>query len=426
MQSRLAIMGCGVLLTLLMVVAPAVAADLPTMVRSVLAKVAPMMSAKEYAKAAKILESALGKSESKHAELAFVLGNCHTLQGNRIGAINAYAVAVELDPGHASAWLNMAKAQYEAKAYKESGRSFAKGYDAQKSKRAENLYFSAAAYLLGGASREAINSFERLFAAYKRDIKPEWREQYIHALVDGGQGKKALPLIRDLIVQTSGERRAQWQEVLLYQYVRLNMHDEGAALARQLIEQNPGEARWWQSLAHIQLAANRYEDAISALIGYSMIKPFNQRESRLLADLYLQAGIPAKSIPLYQKLLQASGDNQIAQRLAMAYQRMDQPEKALSILGRHCRAQGNPSLLMLQGEICYSLKRYRDAAASYRRAADIQGWHQGQSWLMAGYSSMQARDFAASRKALAHAVRFDREKKAATLALAQINQQRVP
>nr|WP_321467245.1 CDC27 family protein [uncultured Desulfobulbus sp.] len=425
MQSRLVALGCGVLMTLVLVVAPVQAADLPTPVRLVLAKIAPLMSAKEYAKAGKILEEALAKNETRNGELAFALGNCRMLRGDRSGAVKAYAEAVRLEPNHAKAWLNMAKAQYEAKSYRDAGQSFAKGYNAQQRKSADTLYFSAASFQLAGANREAINAFERLFAAHKRAIKPQWREQYIHVLIDGGQSSKALPLIRDLIAQSTGEQRARWQEVLLYQYLRLNMHSEGAALARQLIQEDPGQTRWWQALAHIQLAANHYEDAIAALVGYGMLKPLSEKELRLLADLYLQAGIPAKAVPLYQKLLQARGESQIAQRLAMAYQQMDQPEKALEVLGRTGNVQGNPNLLMLRGEICYSLKRYQDAATSYRRAADIKGHHQGQSWLMAGYSAMQAHDLASSRNALVHAVQFDREKKAATLALAQVNQQLV-
>ncbi len=423
MQSRLVILGYGVLLTLLVLVAPCWAGDPPMPVRLVLAKIAPMMSAKDYAKAAAILEPALNKADTRHAELAFALGNCRMLRGDRGGAIKAYTQAVSLDPGHVHAWLNLAKADYDSKQYKEAGRCFAQGYAAEKSKHAENLYFSAAAYLMAGAHKEAIASFDRLFAAHPKSIKSEWREQFIHALIGGGQSKRALPLIRALIAQSTGDKKAQWQEALLYQYVRLNMRSEAAVFARSLIDQQPSVARWWKALAHIQLAANDHENALTALIGYSMLQPLNNQESRLLADLYLQAGIPAKAVPLYSRLLQVKADGQIAQRLAMAYHRMDQADKALETLARYRNLGNDPRLLMLQGEICYTLKRYPEAATSYRRAAGLSGTHQGQSWLMAGYAAMQAHDLESSRRALAQAATFDREKKAATLALSQITQQ---
>lgn len=426
MQSRLAVVGCGVLLTLLMVVAPCGADDLPTPVRLVLAKIAPMMSAKEYAKAAAVLEPALAKAETRHAELAFALGNCRMLGNDRGGAIKAYTEAVSLDPDHEHAWLNLAKAEYDSKQYREAGRCFAKGYGAEKNRHAENLYFSGAAYFMAGAYKEAIASFDRLFAAHPKSIKPEWREQYIHALIDGGQSKRALPLMRELVARSSGEQKARWQEVLLYQYVRLGMHAEASAFARELIDQQPSVARWWKALAHIELAANNYEDGLSALIGYSMVHPMNNQENGLLADLYLQAGIPAKAVPLYNRQLRDRGDGQTAQRLAMAYNQMDQPDKALEILNRYPNLENDPRLLMLRGEICYTLKRYTDAATSYRHAACLKGGHQGQSWLMAGYAAIQANDLEASREALNKAIRFDREKKAATLALAQINQQIIP
>jgi tetratricopeptide (TPR) repeat protein len=427
MQSRLVALGCGALLTLLMVTVPGMllAVDLPAPVRLVLARIAPMMAAKEYSKVAAILEPALNASETRHAELAFALGNCRMLRGDRSGAIKAYDQAVSLDPGHAHAWLNQAKAAYETKQYREAGRCFAKGYGAEQGKHPENLYFSAAAYLMAGAHQEAIASFDRLFAAHPKSIKPEWREQFLHALMDDGQSKRALPLIRDLIARSAGEEKTRWQELLLSLYMRLNMTAEGATFARQLIDQQPDQPRWWKALAHIQLAANRHEDGLSALVGYSMLTRLSNQESRLLADLYLQAGIPAKAVPLYSRQLQDKADGQIAQRLVMAYHQMDQPAKALEVLARFRNLEREPRLLMLQGETCYTLKRYPEAAASYRRAASLNGTHQGQAWLMAGYAAMQAGDLETSSRALAQAIRFDKEKKAATLALSHINQQMV-
>nr|WP_320012190.1 tetratricopeptide repeat protein [uncultured Desulfobulbus sp.] len=426
MQSRLVFLVSSVLVLLLLATGPVSASDLPVQSRLVLAKVAPLMKAKAYSKAIGMLEPALAKKETRHAELAFALGNCRMLSGQIKGAIKAYSLAVQLDPKHASGWLNLARAQYESKAYTEAGQSFARAYGLEKSKKAQTLYFSAASYQQGGSYQRAIAAYERLFSAHKRSLKAQWREQYIHVLVDGGQRKKALPLIREQISRSSGEQKTRWQEVLLSLYMRFNMHKEGAELARQLIEEHPQQAKWWKALTHTQLAANRYEDGLAALVGYSMLEPLNTREKQLLADLYLQNGIPAKAAPLYSQLLRAKSDAQIVQRLALSYRQLDQSEKALAVLRNSDKLKSKPNLLMLEGEICYRLKRFAEASTSYQAAASIKGRHQGQSWLMAGYSAMQNHDYQASRKALAQAVHYDRAKKAATLALAQIDQQMIP
>jgi tetratricopeptide (TPR) repeat protein len=103
---------------------------------------------------------------------------------------------------------------------------------------------------------------------------------------------------------------------------------------------------------------------------------------------------------------------------------MGKAELALETLSR--RNQGDDArLLMLKGEICYGLKRYPEAAASYRQAAGLGGSHQGQAWLMSGYAAMQQRDLAASQDALIQAAKFDKEKRAATLALTHIKQSMV-
>lgn len=415
---------CCLLFVCVVAAGPVRAAEPPTPVRLVLAKVGPLLAAKDYAKAAAALEEALALEETRHAELYFALGNCRLLKGDNGSAVKAYSQAVALEPGHSHAWLNMAKAHYEAKQYKEAGRCFAKGYESGSEKQADTLYYSGAAYLMGGAHQEAIGSFERLFAAHGKAVKPEWREQYIHALLGANQSKRALPLIRELATQSSGDKKIQWQEILLHQYVQLGMHNEAQAYARELVDRQPDEAKWWKALAHIQLSANRLEDALAALTVYGYLTPLSREETRLLADLFLQAGIPAKAAPLYARQQESQADGQTLHRLAIAYHQMGKADLALETLSRR-KLGDDARLLMLKGEICYNLKRYPEAAASYRQAAGLGGSHQGQAWLMSGYAAMQHHDLVASQDALIQAAKFDKEKRAATLALTHIKQSMV-
>lgn len=411
---------CLVLLVVLLVPASGRCAEVPPPVRLVLAKVGPMLAGKEYGRAAELLEAAMSRDEIRHAEIAFALGNCHLLGGNRAAAIRAYSQATALDGGHTHAWLNMAKAHYDLKQYAEAGHSFAKGYAAGGGMEAQTLYFSAAALLMGGAHAESIGAFERLFAAHPKAIKADWHEQYIHALIGGRQTKRALPLIREMIGRAAGDDRVRWQEIFLHQALEGGLHAEALAFARELVDQEPQQPRWWKALAHIHLASDRLADGLAALLAYSALTPPDRQETRLMADLFLQADIPARAAELYARHLQAGPDVQIVQRLAMAYVRMDRPDEALAVIARSGQVGSDPRLLLLQGEISYSKRRYAEAADSYRRAARIQGNHQGQAWLMAGYSAMLQPDPAASREALTRAAAFEREKKAATVALTRL------
>lgn len=393
--------------------AAALAADLPLETQRLLGKAAPLMERKNYAQAARILDEGLARQEARHTESWCALANCRLMLAERQDAIYAYNQALHLDPKNTRAWQGLARAQYENKNFKEAGRAFAQAYVTGK-KDADVLYNSAMAYLMAGSYKDAISQFDKLFQGHPKAVKNEWREHYIHALVAGGQGKKALPLVRKLVDSSSSAEKLPWQELLLHQYVKLGMYQEARQYARELTDADPGAPRWWRALVHIQLAAGRMEDALAALLACSHVTRLKPEEQRLMADLYMQTGIPAKAVPLYHKHLSA-GDRQkrSLRPLVMAYRQLGQDEKALALLEQYRQATDDASLLMLQGELCYGLKRYQDAAASFRQASQKQGQHQGQAWLMAGYAALQMKDTENGLYALNQASRFDSQKKQA-------------
>ena len=413
-----------ILTTLFFQPATILAKEPPAAVRAVLLRIAPLLENQQYDQAAVQLEAYLAGSSAPHAELFFALGNCHLLQDQHTRAISAYTQAVVLDPDHTSSWLNLAKAHYDRQQYREAAISFARAYDSTADSQADTLYFSAAAYLMAGANQEAVSSFARLFAAHPTAIQPEWKEHYIHALLATDQVRQALPLIEELAAEYSGDDQIRWQEILLYQYLSLNMESKALALARKLTEDNPVEPKWWQALIHIQLQAERLEEALTACIILNYLKPLTGEETRLLADLYLQAGIPAMAAPLYTDQLRtrhAKPDVRLLQHLAYAYNRLGQPQEALTMLMEQSVSAQDPRLLMLKGELHLALKQYDLAATVFRQAGALQGQHQGQAWLMAGHAALHSDDSEGSRAAFSQAARHDREKKAAVQALAYLD-----
>lgn len=416
---------------------PAKAADdtrkPPPQVEAVLAKVGSLLEKKEYRKAEEMIEAlqsaahatATNRTEntvSHHPELFFALGNCYLLENRYPEAAKAYNETVTRDPRHTHGWLNLAKAHYEMKQYTKAGYSFRKGYDSEDGKRPENLYYSGASYLMAGEHQEALAALELLMTTSSQNCKPEWKEQYIQALLGAGQARRALPLIRELTAHYTGDKQIQWQEILLYQYVHLNMNAEALNYARKLTETSPHLTKWWKALVHVQLNAGHLEEALTALIISGYLAPLSAEERTLLADLYLQTGIPVKAVPVYAECMQTGPSPQLLQRLAFAYNQTGKPEAALQAIDRFKQQDNDPRLLMLKGELLYGLKRYAEAAAGYRQAAKTSGPHCGQAWLMAGYASMQIHDVDGSREALAKAALHDKEKKAATIALHQLQE----
>ena len=98
----------------------------------------------------------------------------------------------------------------------------------------------------------------------------------------------------------------------------------------------------------------------------------------------------------------------------------DRVEQALELLGRFGAAAEDPELLMLQGDLLYALKRFKEAKGVYRRAAGTDSRQAGQAWLLAGYAAWRTNDFNASRRAFQNAAKYRKQRKAALLALAQL------
>ena len=405
---------------------------LPLPARLLLTKINPLLQKQDYAGAVEHLlafQARGGPATSPeaadpkgyhHPEIYYTLGNCHLLQEHFQAAAAAYRQAVARAPGHTHAWMNLGRACYEMKQYHQAGECFEKGYAWDETKPPEHLYLSAAAYLMAGDHRRSIGVFERLLAAHPQDVKTEWKEHLVHALLAADQPRRALPFIRELAGIYTGEKKGQWQEILLYQYVQLGMHAEALSLARALTDQAPTTAKWWKALVHIQLSAGSNEDALAALIVYAFLTPLSPEEQKLLADLYLQSEIPLKAAPFYEACLKAGPDRQLLRRLVTAYRQLGRNQTALERIEHFGVAAEDAELMMLRAELLYALDHYDRAAEAFRRAARIDGPHSGRAWLLAGYAAWQMEDISASQSDFRRAAKDKKVKKMALAALGQL------
>jgi tetratricopeptide (TPR) repeat protein len=202
--------------------------------------------------------------------------------------------------------------------------------------------------------------------------------------------------------------------------MQLDMQREALDLAHTLTRQTPTIAKWWKALAHIQLNAEHYEDALMALTIYSFLTPMSMEEKKLLADLNLQLNIPVKAAPLYEACLKEKKDKQMLQQLAAAYRQLGKPEMALAVIDAVDPDSDDADIVLLKGELYYSMDKFEQAVEAYKRAARNKGRHVGRAWLMAGYAAWQINDIAASKDAFARAAKHRRQRKAANTALKQL------
>jgi tetratricopeptide (TPR) repeat protein len=406
--------------------------NMPPAVRVVLAKVTPLINEKAYDRAIETLNAfqsrggplpASGVQDPKghhHSEIYFTLGTCHLLKNDYRPAVRAFEQALKQDNAHIFAMLNLAKAAYELKDYVKAGRAFARAYENAPDKNPEHLYYSAVAYLMAQRNELSIAAFEKLFKTHADRIAPAWRENFVHALLSAELAQRALPHIRLLAEQCAGEKKTRWQEILLHQYMQLEMRDQARSYALFLTRQAPTCAKWWKALAQVYLHEGKYKPALTALTICSYLNPLTEQETKLLADLHLQLGIPVKAAPLYEAALQQKTDPRLLHNLMLALQQLGRPTEALEAMRRLAPSAKEPELLMLKADLLYTLEQYEKAGRTYCQAAQTDTRFKGRAWLMAGYAALQVHDMEACRHAFKQAATFARHRKAALLAMARL------
>ncbi|MCJ8499327.1 tetratricopeptide repeat protein [Desulfatitalea alkaliphila] len=410
--------------------------DLPAAVRVVLGEAGGLMDKGKVDEAVEKLLAfeARGRSTEggdgtphavySHPMIHFALGNAYLLQAAHGRARQAFEQAVGLHPDWVPAWLNLAKTHYELDAPAEAARCFFMAYEKGEEKDAEHLYLSAASHLMARQYDAAVARFDQLLARHPEQMRPEWREHLVHALLSNDQPRRALFHIRRLAGIYDGDKRIQWQEILLHQYMQLEMHADALALARDLVDEAPTLAKWWKAKAHLHLNTQDHAPALVAMIVYSYLTDLTREEQQLLADLHLQVGIPDRAAPLYESLLQAgAADKRVVRHLVTALRRIDRADAALARLESHPASGEDPDLLMLRADLLYEMERYAEAAGAYRRAAARNSRQAGQAWLMAGYAAWRTEDWAASRQAFERAARFERQRKPALTAMRRLQNQ---
>lgn len=408
---------------------------LPVSVQLLLREVREQMNQKDYRGAIDTIiafdadedSASIGSGRSapcRHPLVCFALGNCYLLMDDCQNAQNAFAQALETAPEFADAWVNLAKASYECKQFGPAARSFLHAYAASDPSQPEYLYFSAVADLMAGKSDQAIHAFKRLFRDHPKEIELQWRENYANALMAAGRVQEALPVVLELASRTQGDSRLQWQEVLLQVYLQLGKTQEALTFVVERTREDCILARWWKARTQIHLSLGHYEDALADLTIYGFLAQLTADEQKIWADLSLQLGIPARAVPVYETLLQRTADRQLIERLlpylVSAYRQMGMPEKALAQVDRFYPQVNDPEMMMLKGDVLYSMKRFTEAEKAYRLAAKKDFQRAGQAWLLAGYAAWQTNDVNGSREAFQHAARYSRHRKDALSAMAQL------
>jgi tetratricopeptide (TPR) repeat protein len=407
----------------------------PLATRIILNKAGQYITKNDLAGAIKVLEAfqARGKTIQdpgvvkkkgyNHYLIDFTLGNCYLSTNRPRAALDHYRAATGKSPSLSPAWLNLAKCYYDLGQYGEAARAFLHGYESADKKQAKTLYYSLVSFMAATEYSHAIEIIERLTRTPGAPIPLEWKERFVQTFMAAQKPRKALPYILELAEKSSGKKQKQWQETLLYQYISLEMNEKALAYLLQLTREDPTEKKWWKALANLHLSHGKYKKALTALMLYHYLTPLPPREKRLMADLNMMLGIPARAVPFYESLPDKEKNADMVRHLASGYLGLHQSDRALAAVEKGLQDTGDDILLMLKGRILYEMKEYKAAARVFETAA-LKKNHPGEAWLMLGYAAWNLTDTKRARHAFHQAAKFPAQQKNAKKMLAMLRKTR--
>jgi tetratricopeptide (TPR) repeat protein len=392
---------------------------IPAAIRAVLQKAEALMAKNEPEAAMEIL-TALEEKGEQHYLIAFTLGNCQMMTRAFHAARASYLKAVQLKDDFGPAWMNLANSYMELDQMEQAGDAFLRAYDAYGDKNPETLYYAASVYLAGNLPQKARDAFNQLMVLHPDPMKTEWLETRVHILLANNRQAEALSVMEQLARDTKGDKRKQWREFLLDQYLSLKMEKKALAHAEALTREEPGEAKSWKGLIHVNLALERYPEAVAVFEVYGRLFALSREEKKTLADLYLLTDLPRRAVQILEDLLEPSYEADLLEKLVQGYAAANHPEGALPWIEKGlAQGPGDPRLLLLKGEALFNSGKYAEALKALKAAVDREKTN-GRAWLLTGYAAWYGNDFSTAVSAMKAAATFPGQRKQAEQALAEL------
>ena len=393
----------------------------PLRVRKVIVQAQQLMEKQQYNAALAVLDGQRQRQQ-RHYLVDFTLGNIYLLSERHAQAVEWYQSVLKQQPEYSGAWLNVAQCYYVLERYTDAAEAFEHSYRLITPQRSQLRYNAALAYLQGDNPAAAVSLLKQLVGDFPEQNSVPWRAALVQSYNGLDQFQLALPHLEFLADATTGDDQRRWRELLIQHYLILKMVDKALHAVDKYTEIDGLEPLWWKLLTSIHLDAGRYSKGLVALKVFAYLQPLTEQEQHLLADLYLTLGIPQEAIRYYEILQQQRPyDEQLLARLAHASLNLHHPEDALLWLQQVRGDSVDVKLLMLQGQLLFSLQRYKEAVEVFGRLARLDK-NSGSAWLMQGYAAWNGELWPQARKALENAQRYRQQQKKATALLKQLSE----
>ena len=339
--------------------------------------------------ARRILSDHLKKrSGTVHPLVYHVLGNAFYLDGRVRDAYDAFRKGLDIAPDSRDLCLNLARAAFDLKRYREAGNLLERAYGLEKPADPDLLYEAGAAFYKAGAYGKARDVLRRLVRSRK---SPE----------------------------------TAWIELLLHTLLELKAFSDAETLLTDYLNRHPADPAYWELLAQLRLQRGDPAGAAAALeVAYAAAPP-DADGWRELAGLYLSVELPGAALRCLEKAYGAHPGPKACKKMADLARSAHLPDRAVAYLDRAIAQSPNAALFRQKGEIFYSQGQWEKAVAAFRESRRLDPAN-GAAAFYLGHSALRSGDMELARTAFAAAAEFSDFRGRALEALASIQEDRPP
>eukprot|EP01155_Anaeramoeba_flamelloides_P019564 Anaeramoba_flamelloidesa574996_18.p1 GENE.a574996_18~~a574996_18.p1 ORF type:complete len:399 (+),score=30.09 a574996_18:283-1479(+) len=343
--------------------------------RTALVQAQKLLTEKKAARAETTLTEFLQNyPDENHAFVAYTLAACYLDLNKSKSALEQYEKTIEYCPAYAPAWQNLGKICFDLKKYTRAGTALEK------------------AWALTGRKNHTM----RFHAAV--------------AFVSAKKQRKALSILTDLCSGKSGPPEEKWVKLLVQTAVEAKQPETGLGTVERLLVGSDPEPYLFRLASGLYLEAANYRKAAQNMEAYSLVATLSRQERKLLADLYVNLGIPSRAAPNYAALTAATPCARLWERTAACWfeacdydQALDSAQKGLAAFPK------SPRLWRIKGWVHYENKDYSLASKAFAKASNLD--HKDiNSLFLYGLCACRAGDKDSAKKALEKVACHDRYK----------------
>jgi tetratricopeptide (TPR) repeat protein len=225
------------------------------------------------------------------------------------------------------------------------------------------------------------------------------------AAYDGGQIPKSILLYEQLVKLEPDSVPVRTN--LGVALAQVGRYQEAIAQYQEALKRDPRNAVVHLNLALASYKQAEFDKAASELEKLREEHPDNQQSLYLLADCYLRLGRNSDVVALLAPAYQKNADDRVVDyALGTALMRMGQIQRGEVVIDRILKDGNTAEANLLMGEAQFAASDYKTAAASLRKALDLNRNLPG-AWSLYARSLLDSEDTPGAKEAFQHALQAD-------------------